>query len=213
MKTLKTSRNFTGSPISFRTVSRLEGRKFPASLRDFITTDEFRNFSGQIKAGDVTCTWNMAVWQNGFWSLSGDFHDGGIVGGDFFAADFMLDSTNHIGARLEGSILDPLEDRDTTVTQDGSDPWVRENWSRFQSSGPSVKLHAAPAVGMIVENSLLLLVIAVGSVVLVGETIQNRRKWARRSQTNFDPSSPPPDGALAGIAVGEDDGLPHDGIG
>src|SRR3954464_13050480 len=84
VKTVKSSRQFKGSPISIRAVSRLENRSFPVSLRDILADDEFRLFEGELAAGDVNCEWHMSIWRNGFWSVTGDFHDKGIIAGDFF---------------------------------------------------------------------------------------------------------------------------------
>jgi len=79
----------------------------------------------------------MTVWQNGFWSVNGDFHDGGLLAGDFFFAEFLLDVNHSVGAKLEGSILNIFESRHLSVNKDGSDRWVRENWDTFEGSGPT----------------------------------------------------------------------------
>jgi len=50
---------------------------------DIVTSDGVRNFNGKVKNGDVDCTWDMTIWQNGFWSVKADFHDGGVLAGDF----------------------------------------------------------------------------------------------------------------------------------
>ena len=66
MKTLKTSRQFKGDAISLRALCQLEGRNVPFSTLDVVATDGVRHFSGLISSGDVDCTWEMTVWQNGF---------------------------------------------------------------------------------------------------------------------------------------------------
>src|SRR5688572_19455201 len=111
MKTVKTSRNFHGPIISLRAVCQLENRPFPCSIADLTATDGVRHFSGQLSAGDVSCTWKMTIWQNGFWSVSADFHDGGTLAGDFFFAEFLLDKGRALGVKLEGSILDIIDSR------------------------------------------------------------------------------------------------------
>src|SRR5262249_44215678 len=75
--------------------------------------------------------------------------------GDFFFAEFLLDSDHAIGARLEGSILDVARGRHLSLDKHGLDPWVRENWPKFEGSGPTVRLHAAPAWGMLAEKLAL----------------------------------------------------------
>jgi hypothetical protein len=161
MKTIKTSRQFKGSPISIRALCELEGRSLPVSMLDIVATDDVRNFSGEISTGDVSCSWQMTVCQNGFWSVNGDFSDDGILTGDFFYAEFRLGGDHHsVGARLEGSILNIVDSRHLSVAKSGSDPWVRENWHSFEASGPSVTLHAAPAIGGLIYVPLTALAIA-----------------------------------------------------
>ena len=72
MRTLKTSHKFKGSPISIRALCGLEDRSVPLSLMDIVTSDGVRNFNGKVKNGDVDCTWDMTIWQNGFWSVKAD---------------------------------------------------------------------------------------------------------------------------------------------
>jgi hypothetical protein len=166
MISVRTSRNFVGSIISLRGSTQLEDWKFPVSVKDFAESNQFREFSGNISTGDVDCTWLMHVWQNGFWSAQGQFHDGGTVAGDFFFLDLLLDHDHSIGAKLEGSILNVLDSRHLEVDKNGSDSWIRDNWSTFESSGPTVRLHAAPAVGDLVALPLIALA-AVPSVVFI----------------------------------------------
>ncbi len=157
MKTVKTSRNFHGPIISLRAVCQLENRPFPCSIADLTATDGVRHFSGQLSAGDVSCTWKMTIWQNGFWSVSADFHDGGTLAGDFFFAEFLLDKGRALGVKLEGSILDIIDSRSLTLGKQGSDRRIRESWHSFAESGPSVRLRAAPAVGALVATPILAL--------------------------------------------------------
>jgi hypothetical protein len=177
MKTIKTSRQFKGSPISLRALCRLEDRSLPFSVMEVLATDGVRRFSGKISAGDVDCTWFMTVWQNGFWSIKGDFHDGGALAGDFFFVEFLLDTDHSVGAKLEGSILNVIESRHLTISKDGSDRWIRENWDKFEGSGPTVRLHAAPAIGELVVVPLTALAAApfvvyvVAAVVVVGGSV------------------------------------------
>jgi hypothetical protein len=166
VKTVKTSRQFIGSIISLRALCLLEDRSFPVGAIDIVATDGVRYFSGQISSGDVDCAWAMAVWQNGFWSLWGDFHDGGTVAGDFFFLELLLDSDHSVGARLEGSILNVIDSRHLSLSKHGSDRWIRENWHKFEGSGPTVRLHAAPSLGGIVLAPLVALA-AVPFVVYV----------------------------------------------
>ncbi len=165
MKTVKTSRRFDGSPISIRALCRLEDRTLPFGLLDVVATDGVRHFSGQLSAGDVDCTWEMMVWQNGFWSVKGDFHDGGTLAGDFFNVEFLLDTDHGVGTGLKGSILDVWDSRHISVSNDGSDSWIRENWHKIEGSGPTVTMYAAPAVGMIVEKILIALAIVVAAAI------------------------------------------------
>ncbi len=165
MKTIKTSRQFRGSPISIRALCGLEGRSLPFSVLDIVTNDGVRHFHGEISTGDVGCTWAMTVWQNGFWSVKGDFHDDGILAGDFFYAEFLLDQDHHVGARLEGSILEIYDnERLLSLSKNGSDRWIRENWHRFESSGPTVRLHATPAFGVYIVAGFIALAIAGGYI-------------------------------------------------
>jgi hypothetical protein len=175
MKTVKTSRQFQGGPISLRALCGLEDRTLPVSVMDIVASDGVRHFSGKITTGDVDCTWDMSVWQNGFWSVKGDFHEGGTLAGDFFFAEFLLDKDHSVGARLEGSILNVVESRHLTVRKDGSDRWIRENWDKFEGRGPTVRLHAAPAIGELVATPLVALAavpsvvfVVAGAVVIVG---------------------------------------------
>jgi hypothetical protein len=149
MKTVKTSRQFRGTPIKLRALCKLEDRTLPFSIRDFVATDGVRQFNGQLSSGDVDCMWEMQVRQNGFWSVKGNFHDGGLLTGDFFFAEFLLDQDYPIGARLEGSILDITASRHLSLGKHGFDRRVRENWQKFEGSGPAVRLHAAAALGML----------------------------------------------------------------
>jgi hypothetical protein len=177
VKTVKTSRQFHGTPISLRALSLLEDRSFPVSVSDIVATDDFRHFSGQISTGDVDSTWEMDVWQNGFWSAKSDFHDGGTVAGDFFFLELLLDRDHSVGARLEGSILNVADSRHLSLSNDGSDRWIRENWHKIEGSGPTVRLHAAPAIGEIVATPFVALaavpyvVIVVAFVVVVGGSV------------------------------------------
>jgi hypothetical protein len=160
MKTIKTSREFKGSPISIRALCGLEDRSLPLSMRDIVATDGVRHFSGKLSNGDVDCTWEMPVWQNGFWSVRADFRDSGKLAGDFFFAEFRLGSDQSVGTKLEGSILNVLDSRHLSLSKDGSDRWVRENWHTFEGSGPSVRLHVAPSVGGIVAEGFVALAAA-----------------------------------------------------
>lgn len=176
MKTVKTARHFHGQLISLRAASRLESRPFPCSIADFVATDGVRHFNGQLSAGDVSCTWKMTLWQNGFWSVSADFHDGGTLAGDFFFAEFLLDKGRALGVKLEGSILNIVDSRSLTLRKQGSDSRVRENWHRFAESGPSVRLHAATAVGGLVATPIVALaaapaIVFVAAFVVVGGAI------------------------------------------
>lgn len=179
MKTLKTSRQFKGDAISLRALCQLENRSLPFSTLDVVATDGVRHFSGQISSGDVDCTWEMSVWQNGFWAARGDFHDGGLLAGDFFFAEFLLNRDHSVGAKLEGSILNIIDSRHLSISKNGSDSWVRENWHTFEGSGPTVRLHAAPAVGQLVATPIVLLAavpfvvfaaafVVIGGVVVIG---------------------------------------------
>jgi hypothetical protein len=126
-------------------------------MLDIVADDGVRHFDGKISNGDVDCTWEMTVWQNGFWSVKGDFHDSGVLAGDFFFAEFLLARDHSIGAKLEGSILNILESRHLSLSDDGSDRFVRENWHTFEASGPTVRLHAAPSIGGIVVSAFAVL--------------------------------------------------------
>ena len=151
-----------------RALDRLESRGFPLSLRAFLTENGVRQFSGTISTGSVDCSWVLGLWQNGTWAAKGDFHDGGLVLGDFFALDFLLDSDHGIGATLTGSILDPVESRHTSVSRNGNDPWLRDHWDRIATSGPTVLLHAAPAVGGLV-TFVVIGIIAAAEVLFGGD--------------------------------------------
>lgn len=154
---LKTSRTFTGSPISIRAVCGLEDRSVPLSILDIVRTDGVRQFGGHLKNGDVDCTWTMSLWQNGFWSVQADFHDGGVLAGDFFFAEFLLGGDDPFGVKLEGSLLNLIETRHLSSSKQGSDKRVRENWNAFEASGPRVRLHAAVSVGGVVLGGLAVL--------------------------------------------------------
>ena len=163
MRTVRTSRRFEGSHISVRGLCELEARDLPARLSDILADDEFRLFQGEITAGDVRCKWHMSVWRNGFWSVTGDFHDDGVIAGDFFTITFMLDPGHSVGAALKGSILDLTDNRNLTVSASGSDPWIRQNWSRFEASGPSVRLSAKIAPGALIALAGVVVVIIGGA--------------------------------------------------
>jgi len=163
MKTVKTCRRFIGSFISIRGLSLIEARSFPVSLADIITSHEFRVFSDSLSAGDIDCKWNMTVFRNGSWSVNADFHDKGIIAGDFFFLDLLLDTDHSIGARVEGSILDPNDNRNLSLAKNGLDPFIRENWNKIEASGPAVTLHAAAALGELVLPAVTVLLI-VGAV-------------------------------------------------
>jgi len=164
VRTLKTSRKFKGSPISIRALCGLEDRGVPLSLMDIVTSDGVRNFNGKVKNGDVDCTWDMTIWQNGFWSVKADFHDGGVLAGDFFFAEFVLDRDRGAGTKLEGSILNLIESRHLALNNDGSDRWIRENWQKVEAVGPRVNLHVAPSVGGIILEGVGVLGIAIAFI-------------------------------------------------
>jgi hypothetical protein len=189
MKTVKTSRQFRGSPISLRALCQLEDRSLPFSIMDIVATDGVRHFSGNLSTGDVDCTWEMVVWQNGFWSVKGDFHDDGALAGDFFFAEFLLDRDHAVGARIEGSILNIFDSRHLSVSKDGSDRWVRENWHKFEASGPTVRLHAAPAIGQLIAVPFIALA-AVPFVVFFGIFVaglaSGGKKRAKRCDDSID---------------------------
>lgn len=200
MNTLKTSRQFRGSPISIRALCGLEDRSLPFSVLDIVATDGFRHFNGQLSTGDVDCTWEMTVWQNGFWSVKADFHDGGVLAGDFFFAEFLLDRDHSVGAKLEGSILNVIESRHLSLSKDGSDRWVRENWHKFEGSGPTVRLHAAPAIGQLVAAPLVVLAavpyvvfvvgfVVVGGVVVIATLASGKKYTPRRCSDPSDTST------------------------
>ncbi len=166
MKTIMTSRQFRGSPISIRALCGLEDRSLPFSIMDIVATDGVRHFNGHLSTGDVDCTWEMTVWQNGFWSIKADFHDGGALAGDFFFAEFLLAGHDGVkGEKLEGSILNVVESRHLSLSKEGADRFVRENWHKFEASGPTVRLHAAPSVGGIVVETFVVLAAAIGFFV------------------------------------------------
>jgi hypothetical protein len=126
-------------------------------MMQILATDGIRHFDGKISNGDVDCTWEMSVWQNGFWSVKADFHDRGVLAGDFFFAEFLLEKEHSVGAKLEGSILNLIESRHLSLSKDGADRRVRENWHTFEASGPFVRLHVAPSVGGLVVSTLAVL--------------------------------------------------------
>src|SRR3989304_6692807 len=189
MKTIKTSRQFRGSPISIRALCGLEDRSLPFSIMDIVATDGVRSFSGHISTGDVDCTWEMTVWQNGFWSVKADFHDDGVLAGDFFFAEFLLDRDHAVGAKLEGSILNVIESRHLSLSKDGSDRWVRENWHSFEGSGPSVRLHAAPSIGGMVGSTVAVLAAAVAFIFSPAGAATAERFGAKRCDEQ-DPRGP-----------------------
>lgn len=154
MKTVKTARKFEGSPISLRALCKLEDWSFPVSIGKVVASVGFRNFSGSITAGDVSCTWNVVVWRNGFWSAKGDFHDDGVLGGDFFYLNVYFDKNRSVGLELKGSILELTDSRDLLVSKQGSDRWIRDNWHTFEGSGLTIILKATPSVGSIIAKPL-----------------------------------------------------------
>jgi hypothetical protein len=109
----------------------------------------------------------MTVFRNGFWSATAAFHDKGEIAGDFFFVELLLDKVHSVGARLEGSILDPQSGRNLSLSQDGADRWIRENWSKFEASGPSVRLHAAVAAGVVAGKTAGIVLLIVGAVVVM----------------------------------------------
>jgi hypothetical protein len=168
MSSLKQSRHFVGNPITVRGLALLEDRSVPISVRDIIAGHDSRNFQGSISTGDVVCNWSMVVWRNGFWTATADFVDNGDLAGDFFFVELLLDKTHSVGARLEGSIID-LDDRKLSLRQEGIDRWIRENWDRFEASGPSIRLHAAPAAALVaLKTAGLVLLAVVVAVIVVG---------------------------------------------
>lgn len=167
---------------------------------DIVTTDGVRHFSGKLSTGDVDCTWEMTVWQNGFWSVKADFHDGGTLAGGFFFAEFLLDRDHAVGTKLEGSILNVIESRHLSLSKDGSDRRVRENWHKFESTGPSVRLHAAPAIGQLVAAPLVVLnavpfvafvvgFVVVGGVVVIVNLGSGKKMTLRRCPDPSDTST------------------------
>ena len=174
MASLKAARTFQGPLITLRGLCELEDRAPTFSLRDVVSADGLRQFSGRVSAGDVDATWEMSVWGNGAWSAKADFHDGGVVAGDFFFLELLLDANHAVGAKLEGSILNLLDNRHLSLRKDGADRWIRENWHRIEGVGPSVRLHAAPAVGQLVATPIVLLasvpfvVVLAGFIILIG---------------------------------------------
>ncbi|MER8995033.1 MULTISPECIES: hypothetical protein [unclassified Mesorhizobium] len=201
MKTLKSCRAFTGSPISVRALGRLENRPLPISVLDMVATDGFRRFTGDISSGDVDCSWEMQLWQNGFWSAHGDFHDGGTLTGDFFYLELLLDHDHSIGARLEGHIVDVIESRHTSLSLEGSDRWVRDNWHKFESSGPTQRLHAAPAWGQLAWEGFVALYLAVGAFFYVVTGGGRSRYRMRRAA----PQNPDPGDTRPGVEIDPDD--------
>ena len=210
METLKTSRQFRGGPISMRALCLLEDRALPFSIMDIVSTSGFRHFSGKLSAGDVDCTWEMKVWQNGFWSIQADFHDGGLVSGDFFFVEFLLaGEQGKKGEKLEGSILNLVESRHLSLSKQGSDSFVRENWYTFEASGPMVRLHAAPSLGGIVLTPFALLnevpgevYIGVGAAIIIGGAIISggRRRVRRCPEGTVDTDIPGRDSPCVEIA-------------
>jgi hypothetical protein len=92
----------------------------PFSMLDFVRTDGVRDFNGHLTSDDAGCTWKMQVAQSRSWSVNGHFHDGGILAGDFFFAEFLLDTSHPAGIQTHGV-----------------DPWIRANWEKFENSDPT----------------------------------------------------------------------------
>ena len=158
MKTLKTSRKFWGGPISVGALCGLEDRSLPVNMMDIVSTTDVRHYSGKISTGDVDCSWVLTARQNGFWSVNADFRDNSIIAGDFFFVEFVFRGEQGIkGIKLEGSILSVVESRHLSLSSEGSDQFIRENWQIFEASGPTVRLHAAPAIGSLIGSSFVIL--------------------------------------------------------
>ena len=197
MSSLRSSRSFHGQFISVRALSVLERRSFPASLRDMTLGKEVLTFSGTIESGDVGCNWSLVLWRNGFWTASAVFHDSGDIAGDFFFLELLLDHTQPVGIRLEGSILNPTGDRNLNLSQSGIDEWIRDNWYLL-GHGPTVRLHAAPAIAALVGKTvgIVLLAIVVAVVVLAGGTFASKNVKAERcpeqSPAEIDPATGKP---------------------
>lgn len=196
MRSLRTSRQLEGSVVSFRGLCLLERRAAPFSLLDVVNTDGVLQFSGHASAGDVDCSWQLTLWHNGFWSAHADFHDGGVLAGDFFFIELVVDPALALGVRLEGSLLSLVESRHLSVSKAGSDPKIRENWHRFEASGPSVRMHAAPglatllAVPFVAFAAAPFVVVAVGAIVVVGVSVVVNLAAGRRLQPRRCPDEP-----------------------
>lgn len=135
-----------------RSLCNGEGQNLPYSVREFIITGDPHHFNGRLNAGDVDCAWEVDVRHDGFWSVKGNFHDGGALAGDFFFAEFLLDEDSQVGVRLEGSILDVTDSRDLSLEKHGVAPWIRKNWQKIEGRQPSVRLYAAPAWASLLET-------------------------------------------------------------
>ncbi|MBQ1052265.1 hypothetical protein KBX50_27900 [Micromonospora sp. C51] len=149
MISIRAMRQFHGAPISLRAVSELEKWDFPVSVRTLATLVD-REFTGRITAGDVQCAYRMSVFSSGNWAVSAEFFDDGNHVGDVWELEFVLDRIHRIGTKLDGS-LNPGER--TTVGRRGSDPWIRENWSRITTL--SATLHASWRPGDVIATVLI----------------------------------------------------------
>ena len=88
---------------------------------------------------------------------------------------------------------------DLPLAKDGSDRWIRENWHKFEGSGPTVRLHAAPAVGMLAAEPFIALALIVGFAFEV-DSYSHKKGFAHRSAP-----SDPPDATQPGIEFEEED--------
>ena len=154
MTSLRTDLRLSDSVVSIRKRAGDAHLSEPISARKLaneMTPEVVRVGSGEIKAGDVSGTAEVAIASNGGYSFSGALHTKRIFFGDKFT---IVATLNHADAngqgvafRQEGQFESAhlLGDAKTTIpwTIGGDDNWIESNWEALKTAGVSFRLFTA----------------------------------------------------------------------
>jgi hypothetical protein len=162
------------TPKSLRGVAERERRSFPFRISEFFQIGRVE-YSGDVSEGDVNCHWAAFLRQDGAWLVTADFEGTGVIVGDYYLVEFIVDQAHRVGAPLDGQLGTHLSgpDRRHSQSKDGLDPWIRDNWTQVSRNPISVTLQVSPDISGLAWG--IAVALAVGAYAIFGgqnESIQ-----------------------------------------
>lgn len=187
METVKTSWHITEPLYKLRSLCSSNGLTVPYSIREFLNNGLLQ-FSGSLSSGDVDCNWYMLLRRYGYWSVKGVFHDGGVLGGDFFTLLFGLGGA--VSVQLDGSILDIPDSRHLGLKKYGISTWIYENWETI-GAGPAVQLWVKPSASELISPFQILDILD-QQMPSDPNPPEGGEGWSEGDETGGGPSEPHP---------------------